>query len=349
MVRSLARHVLTVRRWILAGVVAGLFVTGLFAVQAWNRPLGPQLVTIEPTGTAVSADLRLSATREELPTIVQIEALPTSTAEPTSQPLCEGPPVMFLLLVGKDTPSDDYATGFADVIRIARVDFIDPSVTLLALPRDLSARVYGLERHGIVEGRLRTVYAYGYAYDVPGGGPSLLAQTLMLNFGFRIDHYVVANFAAFEAGIDAIGGIDIEVPESVGDFSAGAQHMDGRAALAYARIRDQATDSSDLSRIDRQTQVIRAVQTRILSPQVLTAVPELAQSMRGAVLTDLSPSDISTLVCLGQRLGAEAIQTMNIDNNMFTSQTDARGHEILIPDYQAIGRFTSIFDTRGAP
>ena len=72
--------------------------------------------------------------------------------------------------------------------------------------------------------------------------------------------------------IDSLGGIDVDVPDSLDDptysdtempgdyfplhFSPGMQHMDGRTALGYARSRNT---TSDLDRIQRQQRVIFAV------------------------------------------------------------------------------------------
>jgi LCP family protein required for cell wall assembly len=238
------------------------------------------------------------------------------------------------------------------VIRVIRVDFASPSAILLAIPRDLWVQIPGLEQHGIIENRIKTAYAYGNHYDVPGGGPSLLAQTLAQNFDLHPDHYVVVNFAAFEEGIDAIGGIDINVLEPLRDSLSGEEyfpagwHMDGETALRYARMRE---DITDLDRVERQTQAVMAIRERVLSPQVLPSLPGVVQSMRASILTDLSPSEISMLMCIGERIGPGAIRVMSIDATMVTSVIDPWGHEVLMPDYQAIAELTQAFNAGAAP
>jgi len=263
---------------------------------------------------------------------------------------------MYLLMVGSDDSTGDYTGGFADVIRVLRIDFVSPSATLLAIPRDLWVRIPGLEDYGIVENRIKTAYAYGNLYGAPGDGPSLLAQTLAEEFDLYVDHYVVVSFAAFEAGIDAIGGIDVDVPQPVAstfqplpDFPAGLQHMDGKTALEYARIREETTD---LYRIDRQTQIVMAIREKAFSPQVLPALPRLVETMRGSVLTDLTPAEISMLVCIGQKIEPDAIQTMKIDSSMVTRTVTALGppccREVLLPDYAAIDKLAQEFYTSGS-
>jgi anionic cell wall polymer biosynthesis LytR-Cps2A-Psr (LCP) family protein len=116
--------------------------------------------------------------------------------------------------------------------------------------------------------------------------------------------------------------------------------MDGEMALQYARIRE---DISDLERIERQTQVIMAVRERVLAPQVLPALPGLIQSMRASVLTDLSPSEISMLMCIGEQIQPDAIQVMSIDSSMTTPLVDTWGHEVLMPSYDAIDELVQAF------
>jgi len=218
----------------------------LVSLWFWNRPLGPQLTSpgyVPP---------------------------PRPTSISRGEPICSGPSVMFVLLLGLDKNTDQLTEGFSDVIRLARVDFAEPSITVIALPRDIWLRIPGLESRGIVEERLRSAYAYGEAYDLPGGGVGLLADTLAYNFDVSLDHYVVSDFSAFIEAVDAIGGVDVEVLQPVAEFAAGRQHMDGTTALSYARLREDAPDPSDLVRIDRQTQVLLAIQEKLTRPRCRT-------------------------------------------------------------------------------
>ncbi|MBN1313424.1 MAG: LCP family protein [Anaerolineae bacterium] len=309
------------------GIVAvGLSIILIVVALNWERSMGPDLVALESTGEPVVVD-----------------PMPT----PAGKPVCGGPPVMMLLLVGSDAPSSDFATGFADVIRIARIDFVSRSVVLLAVPRDLWVPIPGLEAQGIVNNRLKTAYTYGQHYAVPGGGPSLLAQTLALNFGLQVDHYVIVSFAAFEEGVDAIGGIDLYLTEPFDApdgfrFPAGWQHMDGKTALSYARFRPD--NSSDLGRIERQTQVIAAIREQVFAPQPLTSFPDLVSSLRDSVLTDLSPAEFSPLMCLGRQIDSDDIETITIEGDMVVSVTDHYGHERLLPNSEAIRRFVHAFN-----
>jgi LCP family protein required for cell wall assembly len=318
------------------GVLAILLAAaGLAAYRVWNRPLGPQL------GVPGS---------EGLPS-PSVDATPSADNQPRTRPLCGGPEIMQLMVVGNDNEYGDYNSNaaFADVIRIARINFVEPSASILSIPRDLWVPIPGMEEAaGVSVNRLKTAYAYGNRYLGPGGGPALLAQTLWEHFGIRLDHYIVINFATFVAGIDAIGGIDIYLEEPLdygssawGNLPAGWNHLDGEAALIFARARPN--NSSDSNRIDRQTILIRAIQQKAISPQILPSVPRLIRALTGMALTDLSPSDLSTLLCIAQRIPSENIRTVDLSSTLYVTELDDLGYERLLPDYEGIADFVRHF------
>jgi len=227
---------------------------------------------------------------------------------------------MNILAVDIDT-IDDYTYGLADVIRIVRVDFVTPKVTVFALPRDLWVEIPGIEDHyGITHGKLNQAYFYGTPgmgyYDGPGGGAGLLARTLDVNFGLQIDHYGVVNMLTFMRIVDAVGGIDIYLPAPIdgrpyegnpidmGYIPSGQQHFNGDQALRMARIRQK---YNDLIRHEHQNQVICALKKKIATPEVLPKLPQIITALRDSVLTDLTPQQLAQLACLVPKLKAENV------------------------------------------
>ena len=322
----------------LAVLAMALLASGLLIARGWSQPLGPTLAVSQRGTTITVTPLPLGG----------------STLAPTPVPVCDGPPIMYILAIGVDldeatvsdtgTPQPGGDSGFADAIRLVRVNFVQPSVTILSIPRDLSVHIPNLLAYEIVQDRLRMAYAYGNAYQLPGGGPGLLAETLATNFDAQIDHYVVIDFSAFVAGINAVGGVDIYVPAPVGDFTAGKHHMDGATALMYARMREDVGESSDRPRVSRQTQLIRALEQKVLSPSILPNLPRLAASFQDSVITDLSPQQISTLTCLAGKLESGDVYTLSLPTSTYTSQMDVLNHEVLAPDYDAITTYIRDFN-----
>ena len=316
---------------ILAFVILGALAIGIPLYQRWNQPLGESLLlpTLTPAEVS-SADPEITPTDfqpvsdgDPTPESKVIAEVPTDTPipSPTPEPLCGGPPTMTVLALGVDSGGDnDYLYGLADVIKLVRVDFVTPKVTVMSLPRDLWVQIPGIAEFGVTEGKLNQSYFYGTRgmgyYDGPGGAPGLMARTLQENFGLTVDHYGTVNMITFERMVDAVGGIDVYLPtdvdgrpvddktEDMGYFYAGVNHFNGNAALRFSRIRK--TDTV-FARMDRQTMVICALKDKLLQPSVVGDIPELIASFQGSVVTDLSPAQMSQLACLLPKLSDENI------------------------------------------
>ncbi len=255
-------------------------------------------------------------------------AAPLATA--TAAPVCNGPATMFILLVGSDSRANNYYAGLADSIRIVRVDFVDPGLMVVAFQRDLYVEIPGISNHGgITHGKLNQAYLYGNPgfgyYDGPGQGPGLLTATLAQNFGARVDHYVAINLQSFVRIVDALGGIDIDLPSPVDGrsstshsrdlfFPAGKQHLDGYRTLLLARVRP----NGDLARSDVENLILQALAVKILAPSSLPQMPHLIETLYTSVQTDLSADDISKLLCLGYLLDPQKIRFVDFPPQLFT-------------------------------
>ncbi len=235
------------------------------------------------------------------------------TPAPTTKPVCGGPPSLNILVSG--VASNNYLYGLADAIRIVRVDFQTKKVSVLALPRDLWVDIPGLESRGINVGKLNQAYFYGTEgmgyFTGSGYGSGLLAETLFDNFGYRADKYIAVNLNSFRMIIDTLGGIDVylandvykkEYEEPVLFLKAGSHHLNGKQAEQLAR---QRIDIGDLGRINNQTVILKALAVKMLSSTGVAALPSLIDQLKSNVQTDLSPADISQLVCLAGMLDYE--------------------------------------------
>ena len=325
--------------------LVGLVILGVVVVSAaavsdrLTSPLGPGLDLATPT-----ADVTPNPTASPAPRSEATEALASATPEP--EPLCGGPATMIVLGVGADNRENNYLYGLADAIRVARVDFRKPSLSVLTLPRDLWVEIPGISDHyGITHGKLNQAYLYGNPgmgyYDGPGAGPGLLARTLELNYGIRPDHYGAVNMQTFVRLVDAVGGIDIyleqavdgrpvdEKTEDMGYFGAGQHHMNGETALRFSRIRKI---DNGFRRDDRQTQVLCALKDRLLSTEGLSNLPEIIGAFEGSVLTDLSPAQLAQLACLGPMIDPQDLRFASLPDELMQPARNDQGSFILQGD-----------------
>jgi anionic cell wall polymer biosynthesis LytR-Cps2A-Psr (LCP) family protein len=163
-----------------------------------------------------------------------------------------------------------------------------------------------------------------------------------------VDRYALINFGALKATVDALGGIDINVPSAIDDpdfpadtgdatieliIPAGQQHMDGAMALRYARTRHQ---DNDYHRIQRQQLVLLAIRDKLANPQAIPQIPALIGALQGLGRTDLSPSEIAALACIGPRIDRSAIQALTIDGSMILPWTTPAGGSVSIPNRDRI-------------
>ena len=335
------------KRFLITLIIMEALVGGLalvYIVSAlWRTPLGPTLAM--PTQTSQS---EVSSPRSSVVEPQSTQPAPEPTATPSSllnkiaailQPptatnevLCGGPPVMTILLVGSDERKNDYYYGLADSMRAVRIDFTTPGVMVLDFPRDLWVEIPDISDHyGINQGKLNQAYFYGNPgmgyYDGPGEGPGLLARTLDLNYGLQVDHYLAINREIFYNIVDAIGGVDIYL-DSIIDLNQGQDganpdlvlepgyhHLDAELTLKLAIDRNPTI----FQRARYQNIVLSALQDKLLNPAMLGQLPGLAAQFSQSVQTDLSPSDIQKLICIGQKLTKENTNMVAFPDDMFTS------------------------------
>lgn len=269
---------------------------------------------------------------------------------------------MFLLLIGSDSRGDSYQYGLADMIRIARVDFVNAKVTVLEFPRDLWVEIPDIadNLNGQDHEKLNQAYLYGnpgfrYTTD-PAQGPGLLARTLALNFGTQIDHYAAVNMRTFVNIVNAVGGIDVYLPESVDGrtaedlssrlvFPAGNLHLMGDRALTLARIRIE----GGFVRAENQNRVLCALRDELVSPAIVENLPALIQSFKDNIQTDLSPEQIGQLTCIGTKVEAGDIRFVDFPEDLFnvTREYDAvfgKEVSILKTDFDILREYVAQFN-----
>jgi polyisoprenyl-teichoic acid--peptidoglycan teichoic acid transferase len=250
-----------------------------------------------------------------------------------------------VLLLGIDERKQETGPFRTDTMLLLTIDPASKTAGMLSIPRDLWVQIPAME----TEGKINTAHFLGDAYGYPGGGPALARETVQENLGIPIDYTVRVNFNAFEKVIDAIGGIEICVPEQIDDplypaydnygfdplhIEAGCQIMPGSLALKYARTRHTGTD---FDRAKRQQQVILAVRDKVirqnLLPQLVAQAPTLLDTLQTSVQTDLSLDQMIQLAKLATAIDPKNIKQATIDENMvvaYNTPTDPP-QNVLVP------------------
>lgn len=239
-----------------------------------------------------------------------------------------------LLLLGSDAGVDRWSRRM-DVMLLVEVDVASGKVAMIGLPRNLWGAPFppGVARDsvacGCFENLLNAIYVEATAVHPnrwPGTGAVKgigAARSMVMQLtGRPVDAVLVADLWGVIKVVDAMGGVDINVPAPVYDdhypdpilgsiilsIRAGQQHLDGRLSLAYARSRHQ---DSDYGRMLRQQTLLLAIRNQLGAATILNA-PGLAAAAKGFVWTDLPRDSLPNLVDLFGRAQTASVKQLRI-------------------------------------
>jgi polyisoprenyl-teichoic acid--peptidoglycan teichoic acid transferase len=209
-----------------------------------------------------------------------------------------------VLVLGTDEAKSRQGPFRSDAIMLIRTDPDEHRIALLSIPRDLRVEIPGRGAD-----KINAAYAYG--------GAILAARTVKSLTGVPINHVIVMNFADFEEVIDALGGVTVDVPRRILSnsfdcpfktkaqcarfdgyrFAKGEHELSGSRALIYARIRENQLNpsESDVTRGQRQQQVLEAVADKVLSFGSFVRMPFIGDDLVKPLATDMSANQLLEL------------------------------------------------------
>jgi LCP family protein required for cell wall assembly len=221
----------------------------------------------------------------------------------------------------------------------------------LSIPRDSYAEIEGLEPQ-----KINAAYAVG--------GAKLTVETVEKYLKIHIEHVVIVDFRGFEEFIDAIGGVNVKVPEKICSvISGGAGHgqggqtlylskgehsLNGQQALAYARTRHNSCNLSytDLNREAAQQEIIGAVKERLAEPLRLPynfiMGPIIAWEAPRAVISDMGFFTMPQLVLAAAIGGSSSPDVLCGGASLAQCDINGPGDSVVIPESvrrQAVQRF----------
>jgi LCP family protein required for cell wall assembly len=208
-----------------------------------------------------------------------------------------------ILLLGTDHATNGQegrnADQHSDSMMLLHTDPSRHRLVYLSVPRDLRASIPGYGDQKI-----------NAAMQL--GGPKLAIRTADALFGpqLQVNHVVVVDMSSFVSLVDAVGGIDVNVPAPILSnrfdcpfssstrcanwsgwrFHKGVQHMDGHRALIYSRIRENRLNAADtdITRGQRQQQVMQATLSKLASASMFLRLPFSGGDLMKPLATDMS-------------------------------------------------------------
>ena len=223
---------------------------------------------------------------------------PDATAEPTVSPTEDpnaGAPASLnenmytFLVVGLDQVSNS-----TDTMMVGRIDTENHTIDVVSLPRDTLVNVSWSVK------KINTLYSA----DINTGGNGIdgLLDGLKDILGFQIDCYAVVDLTAFVELVDAIGGVDYNVPVNMNYYDptqdlyinipAGEQHLDGEEALKVVRFRSGYA-SADIGRIGTQQDFLKSAASQMLTLGNIPNLPTFIDIFEEYVVTNMSASNLA--------------------------------------------------------
>lgn len=253
---------------------------------------------------------------------------PTAGAEDVSNEVLEtagtleDEKLINILLVGQDTRTGQRARS--DSMILCSLNRETKECSLISFLRD----TYVKFPTGYSNNRLNAAYCFG--------GFPMLYNVLEENFGIHVDGGIEVDFKGFEKIINVLGGVDINLTKAEGEWMglpAGMNHMDGKTALNYARIRKL---DSDFGRTERQRNVLTALFNKFHSAD-LSTIMDLANQVLGMVRTDMSDGELLKLVTqMAPALSQMKLSTYHVPANDAYTLTTRRGMSVLVPNMAKI-------------
>ena len=208
----------------------------------------------------------------------------------------------------------DDGNGGSDTNILVAVDTVGGHIYGASIPRDTKA---------IVNGKAHKI---NYAYN--SGGMSGLAEVVSQQLGIPVDYTVLVNLKGFQALVDAIGGIDFNVPVNMDyddpvqnleiHFSKGMQHLNGAQALKVVRFRHNndgsGYGSEDIGRMETQQKFLKAVAKKMLSLSSLDKLDDYVKIFHSYVDTDLTVGNLAWLGGQVIRMGSDNVDFSTLPN-----------------------------------
>ena len=247
-------------------------------------------------------------------------------SEQSSDDDTDVPETVNILLMGLDSEA-----GLCDVIMLVGIDRARGRTTVAHIPRDTYA-AYSDADYKKLNGAYSSL-----------GGAEQTAAFLGDAFDIKIQHYACISLDTFADAVDAIGGVDVNVPQDMRykdteqglyiDLKKGVTHLDGKTAQHFVRFRSGYSDG-DLGRIDAQKLFLAAVFDK-LSGGISPAEAVKLASVLDGVETNIGISELLALSAAVLDMDTRNVSMLTLPGKEATATQSGASYYVISRDATA--------------
>jgi LCP family protein required for cell wall assembly len=213
-----------------------------------------------------------------------------------------------LSIINNHDVTNPYVRDRTDAMMLISLDTETGSVHVLSIPRD---SLVDIPHVGYTKLNEANYF----------GGPKLAVQEVENMLHVPVDYYLETTMWNFADIINQIGGLTLYVPKPMhyggtGNFldinlNQGWQHLNGQQVLEFARFRHEPMGS--IARSFQQQAIIKAIMHKLLQPQYLVKLPEIALELRkDIVYTNLQDTQLVSLALLARHVSLSHVAVATI-------------------------------------
>ena len=201
-----------------------------------------------------------------------------------------------VFLSGIDSYGKITSVSRSDVNMLITINPTTHKILLISIPRDYYVKLHG------VNSKYKDKITHA---GIKGIDTSIKTVEDLLSVD--VNYYTKVNFTSLVNIVDELGGVDVEVEKEFKahyvdefetidySFSEGANHLNGKEALAFARER-KSLPKGDLGRVEHQQILLSAILEKIISKNIIIKYNDLLKSMDGKFVTNFGTENMTKLI-----------------------------------------------------
>ncbi len=208
------------------------------------------------------------------------------------------------LLAGVDSTGEETGTR-TDTLMLIKANSENKTVDMISIPRDSYVSINGSMD------KINAAHSYG--------GIDLTMEVVRDFLGINLDKYMVVSFEAVIKGIDALGGMDVEVSPEVAaamGISPGVYAMSGDEVLTYVRFR-KGYQNADLGRINTQQDFLKQFIKEATKAKNLPKLPKVYAAMKPYLKTNMNIKDLSGLAMKFKSVDFSNLNSVKLEGEPF--------------------------------